>query len=81
MKISEIEQLKAGDLVTVTAKHHTKYKGLVLEVVNTERHSTRLSDGTLIIDPYPSKVVLKQPGYDLGFRLKVQGSMISRYEG
>jgi len=79
MTVDEAMSLKPGDLVYLSGKSLRTYKGLVLEYVSSYHKRTTSSRGQVFIDPCPT-LILKQPGYDLGFRHEVRFSMISRYE-
>ena len=70
MKIEEAKTLKTGDLVVMD--NRSKYGGLVFEVENLE--STW--------ETWCCRVTLKQPGFDMGFRIKGQDTRyLKRYEG
>lgn len=74
MNIKEAKQLKHGDLVTTKGK----LSGMVLEVDYIYYKECKLAYGTTTAR-CPT-VVVKQPGYDLGWRTELQYSRVNRFE-
>lgn len=75
MNIKEAKQLKHGDLVVTKGK----LAGMVLEVDYIYYKECQLAYRTAIAT-CPT-VVVKQPGYDLGWRHELQYSRVNRFEG
>ena len=71
MKHTEAAKLKKGDLVVISAKGRTTYKGMVLEVESVVYCASR----------HRWLVTMKQPGFDNEFRIKEYDAvLIKRYE-
>lgn len=76
MNMKEAKQLKHGDLVTTKGS----LAGMVLEVDYIYYKECKLAYGRTITARCPT-VVVKQPGYDLGWRTELQYSRVHKFEG
>ena len=70
MKYDEFLKLKKGDLVIVKSEQNKIFKGLVFEIDSIHPESNIRSH----------RAILKQPGFDEGFRIEYSGKLLERYE-
>lgn len=78
MTLNDAKSLKKGDLVYISGKRNTKHSGMILEVSDILYKTQKFATGTRT-NWYPT-IELKQPGFDLGWRIESGYRVLARYK-